>query len=64
MRIIKNVLRQSGKLGQGGGGGGEQYAKTQRRWVFLSKFNVVMFVSKYCLNLQAYTHIIIIQGQK
>ena len=42
----------------GGGGGEEWYATTRRRWVFLSKFNVVMFENKY-LNLQAYTRIIL-----
>ena len=62
---LKNVLRKklfplknenvmvidSFNLGQWG-----RYATNRRRWVFLSKFNAVMFVSKNDINLQAFVY--------
>ena len=67
LQLIHYILDSNGPFTQymlvGSWVNGEQYATTERR-LFLYKFKEVMFVNKYYLNLQAYTCIIIIQGQK
>ena len=57
-RLIRSIdtIYLSGKPGQGG-----TVCDNPKKMGFLNNFNVVMFVNKYYLNLQAYTHIMSIQ---